>query len=143
MNSLLATERKKAADIISRWLDGELTNHQMDDDWPWKSEDLAVVHIGGELWTLFDDFPESRLDISDLNSDDVELLRRCLAFLESGEEYEPVPREQSEKRKGMVAKLVGFASRQVPEASPLNIPVARRQWWPFADEEQWRKVSSH
>jgi hypothetical protein len=140
MSITSASDRKKAAHLVAQWLDGRITNYEIDDQWPWESEDFAVVDIGSELWTLFDDFPETRLNVSAMRPEDVGLLRRCLRFLESGEHYEPVPREQRQETKGIVAKLLGFGQK-CPEAMPLKIPESRRNWWPFGDESQWQKFS--
>ena len=130
-------DRKRAALLVTQWLEGKITNHQIDDQWPWESGDPAVVDIGSALWTLFDDFPEIRLDVSGMGAEDVDLLRRCLRFLESGEHYEPVARERH-KARSIVAKMLGIG-RKCPETMPLKIPESRRMWWPFLDQSQSQK----
>lgn len=140
MRNTSADDRNLAAQMIARWLEGRISNQEFDDQWPWKSEDSGVVDIGSELWTLFDDFPETVLNTSTLRSEDVDLLRRCLSFLESEEHYEPVGREQHREGTGLISKLFGFRQKY-PESMSLKIPESRRKWWPFLDESQCRKCS--
>jgi hypothetical protein len=140
-NDIAKEDRDKAAMLIARWLEGNVTNWEFEDEWPELSDDRAVVDIGRALWRLYSDSPQSPLKPSNLSSDELSVLRRCLMFLQSSARYEPVPYEEAVPWKpGLFTKLLGVKARPW-ETMRLKIDPERQQWWPFADETQWRKAA--
>ncbi len=144
MNSVAITDREKAAKLVAQWCDGEITNWDLDDAWPYESQDRAVVDIGRELWCHYSDYPKARLKLSALSAAETQLLKRCLEFLKSTEEYEPVPYEEVVPWKpSVLTRLFGVKERPW-ETMRLKVNTERQQWWPFADEAQWQKtMTSH
>jgi hypothetical protein len=68
-------------------------------------------------------------------------LKRYLAFLRSGEPYEPVPYEEVFPWKPhLFTRLFGVKERPW-ETMGLKIDPVREKWWPFADETQYRRVT--
>jgi hypothetical protein len=134
-------DREKAAALIARWLEGGITNWIFEDEWPELSDDRAVVDIGRALWSLYSDYPQRPLGLSNLSLDEVSLLERCLAFLRSCERYEPVPYAEALAWKPTFLTRLFRVNERPWETMQLNIHPERQKWWPFADEAQWRKVS--
>jgi hypothetical protein len=134
-------DREKAAALIARWLEGNVTNWDFEDEWPEQSDDRAVVDIGRALWRLYSDFPQRPLNASNLSANELAVLRKCLAFMQSGESYEPVPYEEAVPWKpNLLTRLFGVKERPW-ETMRLKIDAERQKWWPFADEAQWRDVA--
>jgi hypothetical protein len=133
-----SSDRTRASALVAAWLSSSVTNQDFDDDWPWNTPDPAVLDIGTELWSLYDDFPKSLLDPDKLQPDQKELLVRCGLFLGSAEQYKPVERINTQSR-GLFSKLLGM-SQADPPSLQLTVPDERKAWWPFADEEQFRRV---
>lgn len=138
---MIATvDREKAAALIARWLEGNVATWDFEDEWPELSEDRAVVDIGRSLWRLYSDFPQRPLTILNLSADELAMLQRCLAFLQSGENYEPVPYEEAAPWKpNLLTRLFGKARPW--ETMRLKIDPERQKWWPFAGEAQWYKTA--
>ena len=133
-------DRNKAVQLLDRWLADDIMNSEFDDEWPYSSEDRAVVDIGRELWLHYSDSPKTRLKASDLSTEELQLLNRCLAFLITSEDYEPVATEEAVRwKRGFLAKLFGAPMRPW-ETLRLKISPDRQKWWPFADEAQYRRV---
>jgi hypothetical protein len=80
-------DRNRAAELIRGWLDGTVTNFDFEDRWP-ESSDRGVVEIGQQLWSYFDDFPEQRLTVENLDPEIKDLLIRCLDFLQTELPYQ-------------------------------------------------------
>jgi hypothetical protein len=139
-NDPVLADRKKAAELVKQWFDGSVTNYKIDDEWPYESKDRAVADIGKELWGHYSDSPEHELKPSYLSREEILLLKRCLAFLQSSERYTSVAYEEAVPWKpNLVTKLFGVKERPW-ETLRLNVPVERRDWWPFADQGQCEKV---
>ena len=136
----LNADRHKAATLIARWLQGSITNWQLEDEWPEQSTDRGVVDIGRAMWTLYPDFPERPLKPSNLDPEHLALLQRCLSFLRSDASYEAVPYEEATQWKpNLLTRLLGVKERPW-ETMRLKIEPERQKWWPFANEAQWRAV---
>ena len=133
-------DRAKAAQLIAQWLEARISNWDFDDAWPYESEDRAVVDIGRALWCFYSDSPEKRLEISNLDSEQLLVLKRCLAFLTSNENYEPVAYEERVPwKRGVLTSLLGIRERPW-ETLRLKVDPERQRWWPFADEAQCRRA---
>jgi hypothetical protein len=129
--------RRKAALLIRRWLEGSITNFEIDDSWPWECKDDGVVDIGKETWRYYDDFPEQTLSLKLLSGEEIHVLRRCLRFLESKEEY-LVPEggvQGAHSSRDLLSRLFGAKRRIV-----VAVDDQRKKWWPFADETQYSKA---
>ena len=134
-------DREKGANLIARWLDGEVTNYEFDDEWPYESIDLGVADIGKELWNHYSDERKQRLIVGDLSAEQVALLNRCLLFLKSSEVYESTPREPSGPWKSSLLQRVFGVTERPWEQTHLVVGPERIEWWPFASREQWRSAT--
>ena len=141
-SSVVPVDREKAASLIARWLEGKVSNWDFEDEWPTPSDDRAVVDIGHALWRLYSDFPQRPLKVLDLSGEEMAVLKRCLEFLQSRESYEPVPYEEAIPWKpNLLTRLFGVTERPW-ETMRLKIDPGRQKCWPFANESQWREVTS-
>ncbi len=71
--------------------------------------------------------------------EEVLLLKRCLAFLRSGDHYEPVPYEEALPWKpNLLTRLLGVKERPW-ETTRIKVSLERQRWWPFADELRYRR----
>lgn len=123
-----------AALLIRRWLKGTITNYELDDQWPWRSRDRGVVDVGKETWRYYNDFPEQTLSTRALTKEEIEVLHRCLRFLESSQPY-LVPEIEPPKR----SPLRTLFSRVSGGKHNMTVVVddQRKKWWPYADEVQY------
>ncbi len=71
MTPLTDGDREKAAILVSRWLEGNISSQEFEDEWPEDSGDLAVIDIGRELWCHYNDNPSEHLDVSNLSPEEV------------------------------------------------------------------------
>jgi hypothetical protein len=128
--------RNKAAILARRWFEGTITNYELDDQWPWTSYDRGVVDIGTETWRYYDDFPEQTLTPQSLSKEELEVLQRCLRFLESREPYLDPETDASaaSARRGMLSRL-----SEQRRTMTVVVSDERRRWWPFADEAQYSR----
>lgn len=78
--------RDTAAPLIRQFRDGALTNDDLDDQWPQKSQDDALAPLADMLWRYYDDHRVHKL--IDLHSDVAADLSRYAAFLETDLPYE-------------------------------------------------------
>lgn len=139
-SKVVLNDRLRAAELVERWLDSRITNHEIDDEWPYDSADQAVADIGKELWCHYSDSPRHGLKASYLSRQEILLLKRCFAFLRSGEPYTLVPYKEAVAWKpNLITKLFGVKERPW-ESLRLSVPTERRVWWPFADQAQCEQV---
>jgi hypothetical protein len=78
--------RRRAASLVAQIRDGVITNDQFDDAYPLKSKDRALFAVFMDVWTLYDDLHEHRLE--HLPDDIIQRLRRCELFLNTDLPYE-------------------------------------------------------
>jgi len=64
----------------------QITNWQLEDNWPSSESDPAINCILRWLWTSYNDFPEIIL-IEVLSKQDLQIIERCYAFLSSDIEF--------------------------------------------------------
>ncbi|MCC6338154.1 MAG: hypothetical protein IT380_29695 [Myxococcales bacterium] len=82
-----AEARARAADLLNSFLEGQLTNDELERKWP-SSSDPAVEEIRRAVWLTYDD---DRKQFGPTSGH--ELIQRCAAFLRTTEPYSwPVPR---------------------------------------------------
>ncbi len=125
--------RRKAALLIRNWLEGSITNYELDDKWPWSSLDKGVVDVGKEIWRYYDDFPERPLSTQELSKDETEVLQRCWRFLETQEPYlDPEAHAPSAIFGHRLWARLFRAGRDML----VVVSDERRKWWPFADKAQ-------
>lgn len=122
-------DRDEAARLLERWLSGTITNYEIDDAWPWNSEDAAVVDIGRETWRYYSDFPEQPLSTGSMSGERKAVLLRCVSFLHTNEPY--LLPEGVGVTWGPLRKFFGrFLKREEIDLMSTE----RKLWWPFADE---------
>lgn len=80
--------RSLAARLARGFCDGTLSNDELMDNWPRRSHDLALEEIYKRLWLSFDDLRSHKaVGKKALNQEWRNIYARCIAFLESDEEY--------------------------------------------------------
>jgi len=87
--------RNKAASLLTRILEGKITNYQLEDEWPtspadrlFSSADKALpIIIDALSWGYYDERPEMPLSRDIFEKCNPGLLERCLFFLQSDLEY--------------------------------------------------------
>jgi hypothetical protein len=137
---VVQSSRETAAGLVAQWLEGKTTNWNFEDQWPENPEDPALVEIGAVLWSFYSDYPERPLQTSNLSTERLQALERCLAFLRSDEPYEPLPRKEATPSKpNLLARVFGKRKPRW-ETLRFRIDPERQRWWPFRDEIQCRAV---
>ena len=80
--------RDRAAALVRDFRDGRIDNDRFADDFPARSDDRALRAIYSMLWYSYDDLHRHRLTGKHaLTPMGTALFDRCIAFLESDEEY--------------------------------------------------------
>jgi hypothetical protein len=78
--------RRRAAALVAQIRDGLITNDQFEDAYPMHSNDRALFAVFMDVWSLYDDLHEHRLET--LPDEIVQRLRRCELFLKTDLPYE-------------------------------------------------------
>ena len=146
--------RQAAADALTRFfIRRDTSNFQYMDQYP-HSKDPAIRSIWWMLWGLYDDLREHKMvEQHALWPDTLELVNRCVLFLESGREYEWDSRVFSLRR--AVRAWVRFLQRLPERRRPLTAseqleeilfdePQGDASVWPFyrkADYEELQQRS--
>lgn len=78
--------RDAAAHLTRQFRDGLLTNDELEDQWPYGSEDRAVRALASMLWRFYDDHRVHTL--SNLHPETLAELNRYAAFLDTDLSYE-------------------------------------------------------
>lgn len=82
-------QRYVAAKLLRDYIEGRITNDDLDAGWPVGSDDPGLAQIGMHVWSCYDDLHRHFVDG---NPKARAFLEQCCEFLESGEPYEwPVP----------------------------------------------------
>lgn len=80
--------RRQAADLVRRLGEGEISNVELEHNWPRDTTDVALQAIARALWVTYSDLHEHTLTGKyTLNDRGRQLLERCILFLESEEGY--------------------------------------------------------
>ena len=79
--------RRRAANLITAFIAGEITNDDIENGWPEKSTDKALEAIYLRLWSFYSDLRTHKI-LSTVASQQTESFRRIIDFLESDLEYE-------------------------------------------------------
>lgn len=127
--------RDAAAHLTRQFRDGLLTNDDLEDQWPYGSEDRALRAVASMLWRFYDDHRVHTL--SNLHPDTVAELNRYAAFLDTDLCY-----EWSEDRfdtidwKGIADRLTGglipALSKRVRSRTERTSSEGDVSVWPFA-----------
>ena len=81
--------RRRAAQLVRRFRDGEITNEEFDAAWPDSREDRALPAVSTMLWASYSDLREHRLEGRQaLTHEGRQLFGRCALFLDLDYEYE-------------------------------------------------------
>lgn len=76
--------RLRAAELLARAKNGQLSNWQLEDLWPEAKNDAALNCILRWVWTLYSDEEESAINLS---ADNMVVADRCIEFLHSDIEF--------------------------------------------------------
>lgn len=82
------TARDKAASLAQRFMCGEITNDDLIERWPDRSNDAAIRAVQDALWFLYDDRKTHRVDLSEVTPEIWDEVSRCILFLRSDLPYE-------------------------------------------------------
>jgi hypothetical protein len=130
--------RNFAADLIGRFKDGEISNDEFMDEWPWRSKDPAIKAISHELWFTYSDLKNHTLiGKYALNAKGVALYERCILFLQSEEEY-VWPKSQ-----GILPGIYGWLLliMSLGLLLPLDRWFQRRNFEAMGDADVWPFIS--
>ncbi|SRR6266567_9541410 len=138
-----ALKRKRAVDLVRRFIDGQISNDEYDNDFPDDTQDQGLLVVYDRLWFLYSDLRTHRLDKNTLSSEDRKLIERCITFLKTDLEYDGPPLRERKPISG----LRDFFRRLSPSKEPYSLMGEQSQkdsafvtpWWPFASEEQYRQ----
>jgi hypothetical protein len=139
-------KRKKAIDLIRKFVEGQISNDEYDNSFPDETQDKGLLVVYDRLWFLYSDLHTHRLDEGSLSSADRELIERCITFLSTDLEYEgPQIRERKP-----ITGMKDFFKRLFPSERPYSLMGEQSQrdsafvtaWWPFPSEEQYRLHST-
>jgi hypothetical protein len=129
--------RARATDLLESLLGQGITNYALEDSWPTKTQDNAVVFIGEQLWLWYDDFPEEKLSRKCFTKSQIETLERCLIFLRSDRtyawpKYSPKTRNLKwfERLFRMGGKRSSEGWEKFQNAGDLNA-------WPFLSQQEY------
>ena len=123
--------RDKAVRLLSALSTGGVTNYQLEDEWPSQSLDLAVRAVAEQMWLLYDDFPEKKLDRDSFTKDEIRLIDRCQAFLSSDLEYEWPNYSFATGNRTLMQRVFGFKKRRPTKEWEEFISVGEIEAWPF------------
>lgn len=122
-----------AAELITRFVAGEITNEEFVDSYPTANADRALKAIGFAMWGLYDDLSTHYADPSIRQSPPtMALVNRCISFLRSALEYR-WPRFCAWRPMLAVYKVL---NRIFPGSPALGNP----EVWPFFDEEEEERL---
>ena len=80
--------RRKVAELLRAFVDGHMTNWDLDKDYPSSSADAAVHAVYARTWRFQDDFNEFRVTGPlALTGDERELFERCILFMRTDAPY--------------------------------------------------------
>lgn len=80
--------RDRAASLVERFRDGQISNFDFEAQWPHAKNDRALDAISSVLWGFYDDLHEHKLiEEFALSSEARKLFDRCVLFLYSNLEY--------------------------------------------------------
>jgi hypothetical protein len=133
-------ERNRAAELVRRWRAGQVSNYELEDQWPKAREDYSLEAIGAQLWLLYDDNAEEFLDELGLSNAQREMLERVAMFLNSDCEY---LWPQFSIQKGDLSffqRLLPGANRRIEEQFEEFKKSGRPECWPFICSKQLEEI---
>ena len=138
-----ALKRKRAVGLIRQFVDGQISNDEYDNNYPDDTQDQGLLVVYDRLWIFYSDLRTHRLDKNSLSSEDREVIKRCIAFLNTDLEYEGAHLRERKPITG----IGDFLRRLSPNNRPDSVLGDQSQkastfytpWWPFANEEQYRQ----
>jgi hypothetical protein len=134
-------KRKRAKDLIERFLHCEIGNTDFSSAFPADQHDRALGAIRSNLWPYYcDTHTHKREGTHGLNREATELFLRCALFLDSGLEYEWPPHRWIGFRYGFM-RLLGFG-RRVDEGFEVFKSHGDFEVWPFIRREDYAKFGS-
>jgi hypothetical protein len=135
-------DRDKAASILRKFIDCEITNDEFSKLFPRSREDKAVWAIRLQVWTHYSDFSEHRLSGKNRPSTDIlAMLERCWAFLLSNCEYRwPEP---SFGLKGILQNLLDKLPQFKRTSGTGSVSqVGDENMWPFFSKEEYERFAN-
>ena len=79
--------RRRAADLIRRYVAGAISNDVLHDEWPIAPDDAALRGVGEVLWHFYSDLKTHSFAESKPNGRVRDLFEKCAAFLETQQAY--------------------------------------------------------
>lgn len=126
--------RRQASAALRGFMEGRLSNAELDKRYPGESADIAVHVIYCQTWRYQDDLHEYRLERTAISPEEWALLQRCALFLESDLPYEwPSIVERA---------LLWLRSLSLVRESAPGIPEkGEPKVWPFYREQDWKRAA--
>ena len=133
-----ASARNVVAALLERLLQGDLTNYQLENLWPQKSNDRFIAELPDILWCYYDDSPERILRSEQFGDDGKAFLQRIIRFLRSANEYQWPTWKPSPDRDSVLRRLVG---RLFKNSGDLKNFKAHGDFdvWPFIRRADYEK----
>lgn len=129
--------RDKCLQLVQGWLNGKVLNLQLEDEWPKCPSDGSIAAIAGQLWLMYDDFPEKPIDKSRLGSQQRQLIVHILEFLASDFEYLWPDISFETGGVGFLGRILpGFSKRYENNVNAYKMH-GDASVWPFHDKGQW------
>jgi hypothetical protein len=131
--SVHVTARQNAACLLDDWINGRITNYQLEDAWP-ESDDQALQSIAQQLWLHYDDLRPEKINVSNLTWPVRRLLVCIRRFLSSKYEYEWPP---FNFQTGNVSFWRSFLREVLPGPYQSAYQRNLEQFERFADSRYW------
>jgi hypothetical protein len=134
-------KRSKAAVVLQRFIDGEISQFDFEEQFPSSRSDCAMEAISNMVWFFYDDLREHRLEGEHaLTPDTRAMFERCILFLRSELEYAGptrfiTPEIPTLPEEPSIAQRFScwISGRETPQPKPLTFTPSA---WPFGSEEE-------
>ena len=114
--------RVRASEILERVKKEELTNWQLEDQWPSSETDPSLNCVLRWLWNFYDDDKEEMI-FNLMSNEDKEILDKCIQFFKTDIEFQV--KEVSPEEEGQIRKQWGKEWR-----TDCTSPETNKNW-PF------------
>lgn len=137
---MVNTEARQAAiTILEKLLAAQLTNYELEDNWPPRSSDRIVDELPDILWCNYDDTPKQILTPANFGETGGDFINRIILFLKSDYEYE-WPEWNPPSFRTFVRRLLGRQTaaqdrQSFAQHGDFNV-------WPFIRKEDFQKCAS-
>jgi hypothetical protein len=134
--------RNRLAESFRHLVAGLTTNDEYEDSiYGVRKDDLALKHLMGAIWTLYDDTKEHKLDVTSFSKEDYQTFARFILFLKSDQVYKwpdnplvGLPRFLS------FVFTLGIYTRKRDKEFAAAGDIA---YWPFLNKEDFDLAKQH